>query len=374
MDALRGVFALVIVAAHIGLLNGSPWVLSSVDLFFVLSGYFITNNVMKNRQSPGFLSVFFTRRALRIWPAYYLALAACLLLSRKLRWDAPPDAWPYYLTFTQNVQAYLNWPLPKFSGMFIHTWTLAIEEQFYLLWPLLLRRTGRRTTLAVVLMFAVMPTVGRVLGYSPYLLLTRCDGLALGALLSVVLSDRERVARRLFAYRAAFATIGLTALIVPELTGLASTSLGPAFFTTRASIVYFGLAGLTLCLQGHPALRPLRDRRLCYIGSVSYGLYLYHPLVFGALPKFYKKIVFRQLGLTSELLMNVTMVAVCFLLAELSSRFVEGPILALKDRLTFGSRNRTPDQIRVDPAGTAVDGPRAAGARLPVREGSNQPG
>jgi len=354
LDALRGVFALVIILAHIGILSGSPWVLSTVDLFFVLSGYFITVNVLKNRHAPGFLGVFFTRRSLRIWPAYYLALGACLLLNRSLKWDTPPDAWPQYLTFTQNVQAYLNRPLPSFSGMFLHTWTLAIEEQFYVLWPLLLFRAGRRTLLGVVLTFAALPTLGRALGYSPYLLLTRCDGLAFGSLLALLLFDRDRVARRIGAYRWGFAAVGLGALALPALAGeglarqleawagIPWERLGPALFTTRMCLVYFGLAGLVLCLQGHPALRPLRDRRLCYIGTVSYGLYLYHPLVFAALPGLYKRFIFRKLGLTNTLLMNLTMIAVCFVLAELSRRYIEGPILALKERLTFKTAGLDP--------------------------------
>src|SRR5262249_50094785 len=130
LDALRGVTAVVIMLAHIGLLNDSRWVFSSVDLFFVLSGYFITRNVLKNGRSPGFLPVFFARRAVRIWAAYYLAFAACLVLNRRLSWDKPPTAWPYYLTFTQNLHDYFGVPSPPFSGMFLHTWTLAIEEQF----------------------------------------------------------------------------------------------------------------------------------------------------------------------------------------------------------------------------------------------------
>ena len=167
LDALRGIAAIVIVIAHLGLIRGTAWVLSAVDLFFVLSGYLITANILKNRQAPRFLSVFFTRRALRIWPAYYLAMVVCLLVSRTVKWDQPPDAWPYYLTFTQNVHDYVKIPSPLFSKMFLHTWTLAIEEQFYVLWPLLLFRAGPRTRLAVILTFAAIPPILRGLHYNP---------------------------------------------------------------------------------------------------------------------------------------------------------------------------------------------------------------
>ncbi len=331
LDSLRGLAALVIVLAHIGRIPGSRWALSAVDLFFVISGYLITTNILKNAGGPRFLSVFFVRRALRIWPAYFVALAACLALNRSLKWDAPPDAWPYYLTFTQNVQAYLGWPLPKFSGMFVHTWTLAIEEQFYVLWPLLMFRAGRRGMYAVAVTFALVPPLARSLGFLPYLLLTRSDGLALGSLLALILSERARIERHAVAFGAGFSAVGMLAIASHCLVG------ADALFTSQTAVVYFGLIGFVLCAKGHPYLALLRDRRLCYLGTVSYGLYLYHPLVFAALPALYKRYVFRKLGLTSDLLMDAVMIGVCLLLAEASSRWLEGPILALKDRLKYGT-------------------------------------
>src|SRR5262249_19310964 len=73
-------------------------------------------------------------------------------------------------------------------------------------------------------------------------------------------------------------------------------------------------------------------------GLISYGLYLYHPLVFAALPRPYTRFVVRKLGLTSPLLRDLAMLAVCFAAAELSFRLLEGPIVALKERLTFRGR------------------------------------
>jgi peptidoglycan/LPS O-acetylase OafA/YrhL len=185
----------------------------------------------------------------------------------------------------------------------------------------------------------------RGLGFSPFLLLTRCDGLALGALLAVTLSDPQGLARRASAYRSAFALTGLSALMVPSLferlwPGLTPDRAAGALFTTRACLVYFGLAGFVFCTQGHPALAPLRDRRLCHIGLISYGLYLYHPLVFGAVPRLYQRFVERKLALTSTLLRDLVMLAVCFALAELSRRLLEDPIVALKERLTYRVKDR----------------------------------
>jgi peptidoglycan/LPS O-acetylase OafA/YrhL len=379
LDALRGITAFVIVLAHLGHMVESAWIMTTIDFFFVLSGYFITLNVLAGSGSPNFFRVFYIRRGLRIWPAYYVALAACLVLNSRLKWDQPPDAWPYYLTFTQNVQAYLGWPLPRFSGMFLHTWTLAIEEQFYLLWPLLVYLAGRKYVVPLIVPFFLAPIVLRSLGFLPYLLLTRCDGLALGALLAVLVGDRGRLDRHATAFRLAFALIAVVGLGAPALSGVFAappqTDWPSAFwprllysvFMARACVVYFAAAGLVLCFQGHPRLALLRDRRLCYTGQVSYGLYLYHPLVFATVPQLYRRYVFRYLGLRSTLLMDLVQIAICFALAELSRRLLERPFLALKDRFKYARPVATPAPalaVAAEP-GPLLKGPHTRPSQVP---------
>jgi peptidoglycan/LPS O-acetylase OafA/YrhL len=361
-DAIRGIAAMVIVLAHIGHAIDSPWVTRSVDLFFVLSGYFITTNILKSAGSPGFLRLFFLRRTLRIWPAYFLALGACLIIGPRLRWDQPNVAWPYYCTFTQNVPYYWGGTMPPFSGMFKHTWTLAIEEQFYLLWPLLAVIAGRKRLIPLAALFMAIPLAMRSLGFDPYLLLTRCDGLALGALLAVLVYDRERLQRRMPAFRTAFALTGLAAVSAPVWCGLLLAPMERAWpaalrpnllqsaTTFRCCVAFFALAGLVFCCEGHRWLALLRDRRLCHVGKISYGLYLYHPLVFAAMPALYHRFVMRKLGLRSSLLMDVAMIAVCFALAELSRRFVEQPFLALKQRFAYEPTGAGRPHVRVDQA------------------------
>jgi peptidoglycan/LPS O-acetylase OafA/YrhL len=94
------------------------------------------------------------------------------------------------------------------------------------------------------------------------------------------------------------------------------------------------------------------------MGVISYGLYLYHPMVFGALPRLYQRFVERKLGLTSSLLRNVVLLCVCVILAELSRRLLEGPIQAWKDRITLGGNRR-----RAEAGTPAVHGPHTAPER-----------
>ena len=141
-DALRGFAALAVLLFHCQNRQGT-WThfgFTGVHLFLVLSGYLITNIVINHVDSPGFFRAFYARRILRIWPIYYLTLGFLVVLQHYL--PNPPSlrGLPYYLTFTQHTW---HWPvltkiLPTPSTpvrAFDHSWTLALEEQFYLLWP-----------------------------------------------------------------------------------------------------------------------------------------------------------------------------------------------------------------------------------------------
>src|SRR3954466_11966508 len=102
LDALRGLAALTIVLFHVyphQVFMG--W--SAVDLFFVLSGYLITSIIINNLSNKGFLTSFYSRRILRIWPVYYLTLAAVLILNAFSRTGYPTDGLFQHLTFTQNI-------------------------------------------------------------------------------------------------------------------------------------------------------------------------------------------------------------------------------------------------------------------------------
>ena len=128
----------------------------------------------------------------------------------------------------------------------------------------------------------------RACGYHWWILIARCDGFALGSILAVIFADRERVEenRRLYGQRLGFGLILAFAFLMATLPFSlhldfeTMMSLGPSLTILGFNLVYFGLIGLVLCFTGHPALRILRDPRLGYLGTVSYGLYIYHPPVF----------------------------------------------------------------------------------------------
>jgi peptidoglycan/LPS O-acetylase OafA/YrhL len=336
LDAIRGLAALSILIYHLHPEISFGW--TRVDLFLVLSGYLVTSIILKYHETPGFLTRFAVRRAIRIWPVYFLALLALVAINPLLPEPFPMDGLPYFLTFTQNLPYFWSDAGPPFNHYFYHTWTLALEEQFYLFWPALVCLVGRKRLIPVALSLAAASVALRARGVHPWLLAARCDGLALGGVLAVVLGDAQRAGRDLRWYRVGFGLVGLGALAFVAWTLAASDgreyhgpmSLRPALTVFASNAFYFGLVGLLACCAGHPVLGFLRSRRLGYLGTVSYGIYLYHPIVFVAIT-----LLGKELGLGAPWWLDVVKFGTGLAVAALSWELFERPVLALKDRFPY---------------------------------------
>src|SRR4051812_35171448 len=169
LDAVRGLAAISIVIYHLWfpkIFHG--W--TRVDLFFVLSGYLVTGLILRKSDSENFLLTFFLRRCLRIWPTYFLVLVSLVAYHTLIPNHSRLDGLPYYLTLTQNVQHYWGGEAPPFSANFFHTWSLSLECQFYLVWPLIVMRAGRRCLTLTAMALVVLPVVARAWGVSEYIL------------------------------------------------------------------------------------------------------------------------------------------------------------------------------------------------------------
>lgn len=372
LDGLRALAVLTVIGAHCQaelLLYGWP----AVDLFFVLSGYLITSIILEHADSPRFLLPFYFRRGLRIWPIYYLTVSALWLACPYL-----PRAWnvaglPWVLTYTQNVSRYWSAGTVEFTAYFRHTWSLAIEEQFYLLWPALILLVGRKRLRPLCLGVIILALVARAGGLHWWTLAARCDGLALGGLLAALgvrpsAPERSRSLTPVLFAVGGLATLSTIALLVRlSLRGIPPYP-APSLFLFSINLVWFALVGLAVLHSGHPALRCLRSRGLCYLGQISYGLYLYHFVILAVAGD-----LARVAGLHGRpLWRDLLLVAVCVGVAVLSWRFVERPLLRLKDRIPY-PRRQTQDLDCV-PAGR----PRSSLAptipeRTTVPHGSRDP-
>jgi peptidoglycan/LPS O-acetylase OafA/YrhL len=336
LDGLRAVAVLTVILYHAGF-SFVPGDLG-VSGFFVLSGFLITWLLLKEVTATGEVSfrAFYLRRTLRIFPAYYVFILLTLLADYVLGdpWDTLKigSAFGYVVNY---YNAFLDHPPSSIA----HAWSLAVEEQFYLLWPLgffALAGRGRQLLLA-----GLAAVIVAVLAWRSWLYLgadagaayvynafdTRFDNLAIGCLLAATAMDgRFRDAFGVLARHWALPFITASAILVSRVSG------GPTYhysigFTVDA-ILMAVLVAQCLILHERAPWRWLDHPLAMWIGRLSYPLYLWHiwGLTVG------KRLIAGQ----PPALSAAFGVALSFVLASLSYRFVETPFLRLKQR--FASR------------------------------------
>lgn len=363
LDAVRGTAALAILLFHLdNRILPQGWL--AVDLFMLLSGYLITSIVLKNGRSERFLLSFYVRRGLRTWPIYYLTLAAVFVVPALFRQPALQSL-PYYLTFTQNVPYYWSSTVPPFPWHFFHTWSLAVEEQYYLIWPAVLLLCPRKWLVPLSLSLVAGCTWARGAGAHWTLLLARCDGFALGGLLGLLLEDAQFVRRHRRRLDWAFGLLAAGALGVAV--WLWSDASGPtpplalkSLWMLAVNVCFFGLLGLVINHAGEPALGLLRSAPLGYCGRVSYGLYLFHPIVFLVLDR-----AAGLCGIHSSVGLGIAKLAATIGVASLSWRYVERPSLALKDRFPYRETRASVPACEPQPVAAPDGDPALAGGSVP---------
>ncbi len=337
LDGLRGIAVSLVLLYHCHSKLGDGWLRhfaeygwAGVNLFFVLSGFLITGIIIEGRRDAHFFHNFYARRALRIWPVYILLLLLNYILVPCLLEHDPQHAWRitstapwlYYAFFVQNLFAVA---LPGPIGP---TWSLAIEEQYYLAWAPIARRVSLRH-LAIILaaVFVVSPAVrGWNSGVlTPTHTLIHLDGLAIGSLIAVLLrmdAFSQRVWRRLGLAGVAFGILGV-GLMLYRGTAFADTLLALGFGGMLISAI---VAGPEASLYA----RLLCSRPLKWIGTVSYGLYMTHILVFVVIGSFELRML--RYGFWGNLAVVVTRVVLSLGFAALLWIAFEKPILRLKRR------------------------------------------
>jgi peptidoglycan/LPS O-acetylase OafA/YrhL len=348
LDGLRAIAVLLVLWTHFwGYSAGHPlinrfaaagWI--GVDLFFVLSGFLITSILWESRDRPRYYLNFYARRSLRIFPIYYLLLVAVFVLLplvSTLPVRLAGDAWMYALYLGNFALAAGGWQLFLIDV----TWSLAVEEQFYLLWPAIVRHVtyrGMVTTCAVIIIVA--PWV-RLALWEPdrwmwlhMMMPLRADAFAVGALIAVLMKHGIELPAR--TVMAACAPILLT-LIGLGVFRRESMLVGTFGYTLTAIVAG---AALLLALRS----KVLSARPLLHIGKVSYGVYLYHPIVLMIVSS-----LLSMAGLDVEtapgmLLRLLVLTTATVAVATASYWLVESRILAFKGR--FAAPAASPKQYR----------------------------
>jgi peptidoglycan/LPS O-acetylase OafA/YrhL len=369
LDAIRG-FALCMVLTihsfHVQPLSFGTKVLErmlptmwiSVDLFFVLSGYLITGILLRTRNQPGYFRRFYIRRVLRILPAYYLILAAIFFVLPHV--DAFIRAfvdlahrdgfgWMYWL-HVQNLLFAVKQPDLPWPGTY-HFWSLAVEEQYYLLWPFVVLAAPppvfRRICVALFFLCLGAKLVEVAL-HGDWILIymgtpTRIDGLAAGSLVACLSRDEAtRWARP--ATIAAFIA-GAALLVIQALTRDPHNARATAAITTLAAFA-FGVALLRVHARVPPITgRLLQSRVLVWLGVHSYGIYLLHLPILMMVTKLamdHRDWLPRLPVNAVNLVLGTASLAITLPIAWLMFRAVEKPMMDLRFRLAPDPAPATP--------------------------------
>jgi peptidoglycan/LPS O-acetylase OafA/YrhL len=377
LDGLRGIAVLLVLGFHFLHLDGAVghpldravlgiaragW--CGVDLFFVLSGFLITGILLDAKGNPGWLSVFWARRALRIFPLHYAYLGALFLLAPMLLpaagFAVAPGVQAWFWGYAGNVLFALRGTFdgaPRFTA---HLWSLAVEEQFYLLWPLVVALLSRRgvawaCALAVVaaatLRIALL-SHGPAFANAAYVLMPcRMDALAVGGLVAALARSEDGLARL---RRLAPATLLVAAAVVGWVAIWRGGLFGgdPEVQRWAFGPLAFGFAAVLVlaitCDPATPLARGLSWRWLRSVGRISYGLYVLHYPVFqliearglraSSLPPLLGSHLPAAIAVSAVALSASVVVAIA------SYRLLEAPCLALKDRV--------PQRLRGPPTGS----------------------
>ena len=350
LDGVRGIAILLVVVHHsafpIPVVTATDrafvnWTLAGwvgVDLFFVLSGFLITGILLDAKGSPNYFRNFYARRVLRIFPLYYAAVALLVIsgmIAREQEW---------YWAHAVNIFASVQGRIPFVHG---HFWSLGVEEQFYLVWPLCIWAMSRRGFRGLVLGIIVGAMLARCAFWAAHLLgwlrvnpvwfytLTpfRADALAMGALIALVARENGGVPRlqRLAPWAGAVSITVIAALALRHGHYQASIWDVQAVGYTATAL---GGAALVICaLTGRPhALSALLCHRIPRsFGKYSYCLYVVHPFVSHALE-------LRNLGpratagggVPTGVIFIVVVTALSYAVSWVSWRVFEAPILSLK--------------------------------------------
>lgn len=363
LDGLRAVAIIVVIIHHWHPYKTIEFLTSRIDgvaIFFVLSGFLISNILFANRdkaEASGSGKIicfrnFFFRRALRIFPLYYLVLLAVFFLGHR----TSIYGWPFYVTYTSNFYIYhiREW------GELTHFWSLAVEEQFYFVWPFFILFANRRFILPLIILFILMGVIfqfGIIANQFVGVLTPAClTSLGLGSLLSWLNLYKPLTLRQLYPWISATAMASLILIIFQ----MWWYDLSAFHFRTLSSVITFWL--IAHILRDKVTRRSLmcyilQNRILVSIGKISYSLYIFHHI----LPYYSNAILAKiNLGLPyvaadyQQQILFLENLGIVLVLSCLSWKFFEKPLLRLKKNFDYHEHKTKPVITSLETSGHSV--------------------
>jgi peptidoglycan/LPS O-acetylase OafA/YrhL len=341
LDALRAIAALMVIVSHYTLelkLKNFKYGANGVPIFFVISGFLITSILLNQKNTLNksiweLFKNFIFKRALRLFPIYYLMIIVMFGFSVFLGlWICDKgDEW-YYFTYTQNWLFYFKgWQSPLLN----HSWSLAVEEQFYLIWPIILLSVPKKHELKLILLLMFTGIIVRYwlslthhgIGTIKGVTLSNFDTLGSGALLAYFIQyNVEHVNFFLKKYHMYFLIFALFGSLLLTSLNVSNGLVLPLLVNIMSVCFVFA------CFESvHNFMTPILNLKLLQnIGKISYGIYLFHkpiPTFFGLLTS--------KLHIPlpdNKYFLFVIYLLITYLVALLSWKLIESPIGKLKNK------------------------------------------
>ncbi|UFH56291.1 acyltransferase [Spirosoma sp. KNUC1025] len=354
LDTLRAIAVIFVIIhhwlSHIHFINKLWLGFYAVNTFFVLSGFLITGILFEHKQKAEALNLssiivlknFYIRRALRIFPIYYLTIFLLLLVGNQTGTHIR-TTFPYYLTYTSNFYFFRT---EKWDGILSHFWTLAVEEQFYLLWPWLVLFVRTKYLLPMIIGFVLVGFFSQLAliknHWAGVLPITCFDFFGMGALLAWVITFRPNSTQKFYRWTTIISLITLICFFFVN-----DMWLYPLLKFSSAIISVWLIAYIVgYSREKTPFDFILRNPILLFIGRISYGLYVYHLMI----PRLVKGTISRfnlhgflpdTFQLYTRVLTLIEYIVVLVLIAWLSYILIEKPFLRLKKYFTYEQIHNT---------------------------------
>ncbi|MEA2680819.1 MAG: hypothetical protein QOK03_2541 [Candidatus Binataceae bacterium] len=358
LDGIRALAAIAVLLYHCGdiptralrYLAAGGW--CGVDVFFVLSGFLITRLLVSELDRDGTISLpsFYLRRAARLYPAFVSAIILATAVAY-LTWPGPPPGarqFIYLFAYVQNFWLAFKYS-PAMNGVILlwPAWSLCIEEQFYLLWPITLRKIGHQRAIPALIVVIALTVLLRIACYLwipstwsqaniagtrgeafiYYFTLTRLDAIGVGCVLGLSV-DRLNQSSRLLSRQALWIYLAIVAAMVSF-----GVHVHQFYYTVGATVLAIGVGGVICAIwlgRGNTLTRMLSAPPLVEIGRVSYGIYLFQVLPVLTDLRAYVPLANIQMLVRIQWIIWAVSI---FLIAELHYRFIELRFLALRDRI-----------------------------------------
>ncbi len=357
LDSIRAIAVLLVILTHwiprANLHERIPYGEVGVDIFFVLSGFLISGILFANRKNAELLSIpklavvkkFYIRRTLRIFPIYYLTIFMLLLFSESTGTHIK-TAFSYFLTYTSNFYFFQH----GWDGIISHLWSLAVEEQFYLIWPWIILFVNKKYLFHVISCFILIGVFSQYFMYgqkmNTVLTFTCFDAFGMGALLAWLNTYAPEKLKKFYPAISVIAVVSVIFLVI----GMLQKKW--IFIPVRTISSCMAVWLITYIIL-HNKTNTLKfkfifnNRVLIFLGKISYGLYLYHNLIptlnANVIDKFINPLLPDILynNYTEKILLLENTILL-LLISWLSYIFIERWFLNLKEK--FGYQNNYYEQ------------------------------